>query len=91
MDDELEACRAALDEIASICSSYKGVTPRDEEAPPSEAAEPALEIEIESAAPAEEEIFEEEPPPMSIVERPSAREEERPFKRPRGRPRRGSY
>ncbi len=93
MDDdmmaELEACQSALAEIGEICSSYKGMRPRDEAPPPSEPA--AVEVEIEAAAPPEGDLGDElgdEPEPLSLVERPADKEL---FKRGRGRPRKGGY
>lgn len=84
---ELEACQAALAEIGQICSSYKGLAPRDEAPPPSEPA--AVEVEIEAAAPpTESEEMAEDPIDSLVIERPADRELP---KRGRGRPRKGGY
>lgn len=87
MDDELEMCREALDEIMSICSSYKGMKPRDEAPPPGEP--PAVEVEIE-AGPVDDvaSLAEDEPEIISLAERPADREQQ---KRGRGRPRTRGY
>ena len=99
MDDELEMCREALGEIISKCESYKGLASKYEQEkngeapPPAEDAEPSLEIEIDAATPEEEMAddhdLEQEPAPLSVVDRPAARMPNMPRKR--GRPRKGSY
>lgn len=90
MEDELEMCKEALSEIASICESYKGLVPRDEK-PATEIGEPAaIEVQIEAGpeevgAPDEESMS--EPEPLSVIERPADREQ----RRGRGRPRKVGY
>lgn len=100
-NDELEACKEALDDIIAACDSHRGLVEKyKDEGQGEEQGEhdAALVVEVgeapESAAEEAAEPMADEqdegPPPISIIDRPGAKIPPK-VKRGPGRPRKGGY
>lgn len=96
-NDELAACKEALEDIIAVCDSHRGLADKykDESEPEGDAAvvvevgEPPQSMAEETAEPPAEEQ-DEGPPPISIIDRPGAKIPPK-VKRGPGRPRKGGY